>query len=212
MAYIYKITNDINDKVYIGKTEFDVNKRFLEHCRDSGKDELQNRPLYKAMRKYGVSHFHISIVEETDDPNNREVFWIEYYQSYHFGYNATFGGDGKRFLDYNRIISTYLETNNLAETARRCSVHNDSVRNILRANNISITPSSEVNQALSMPIAMFDKKDTLIAQFESIAQAVYFLIKNGYTESKNVNGISSHIVHVCKNKRKSAYGYIFKYL
>ena len=37
MSVIYKITNDINSKVYIGKTEFTIEKRFNEHCRDAYK-------------------------------------------------------------------------------------------------------------------------------------------------------------------------------
>ena len=45
MAYIYKIINDINNKVYIGKTAFDIEKRFKEHCQDRTKRELENRPL-----------------------------------------------------------------------------------------------------------------------------------------------------------------------
>lgn len=49
MAYIYKITNDINDKVYIGKTEFAIEKRFKEHCQDALKAKSDNRPLYSAM-------------------------------------------------------------------------------------------------------------------------------------------------------------------
>lgn len=35
MSYIYKITNKINKKLYIGKTEFSIEKRFKEHCADA---------------------------------------------------------------------------------------------------------------------------------------------------------------------------------
>ena len=35
MAYIYKITNNVNGKIYIGKTEHSVEKRFKEHCSDA---------------------------------------------------------------------------------------------------------------------------------------------------------------------------------
>ena len=66
MSKIYKIVNDINDKVYVGKTEQALDKRFAEHCNDSTKREKENRPLYSAMRKYGVSHFSIELIEECD--------------------------------------------------------------------------------------------------------------------------------------------------
>lgn len=42
MAYIYQITNDINQKIYIGKTEFSIEKRFKEHCKDAFKDRNEN--------------------------------------------------------------------------------------------------------------------------------------------------------------------------
>ena len=104
MAYIYKITNDINNKVYIGKTEFSIEKRFREHCADAFKERNEKRPLYSAMKKYGIAHFHTELLEETDNPEEREIYWIEQYQSFKSGYNATLGGDGKKYLDYDLII------------------------------------------------------------------------------------------------------------
>ena len=59
MAYIYRIINDINSKVYVGKTENPIEKRFKEHCVDAFRDRNEKRPLYAAMRKYGIEHFHI---------------------------------------------------------------------------------------------------------------------------------------------------------
>lgn len=47
MAFIYKITNDVNGKVYIGKTLFSVEKRWKEHFKDSKKERCKNRPLYR---------------------------------------------------------------------------------------------------------------------------------------------------------------------
>lgn len=47
MAYIYKIINDINDKVYIGKTEFSVEKRFQEHCKDAFKKLKKRDPCIR---------------------------------------------------------------------------------------------------------------------------------------------------------------------
>lgn len=67
MGYIYKIKNDINDKLYIGKTEFNIHKRFAEHCHDCLKKDIDNRPLYKAMSLHGINHFAIELIEECDD-------------------------------------------------------------------------------------------------------------------------------------------------
>ena len=82
MAYIYQIINDINQKIYIGKTEFSIEKRFKEHCYDAFRANNEKRPLYSAMRKYGVEHFHIELIEETDNPEEREIYWIEKKQSF----------------------------------------------------------------------------------------------------------------------------------
>ena len=117
MAYIYKIENDINGKVYIGKTEFSIERRFKEHCKEAFREGREQRPLYAAIRKYGEEHFHISLIEETDTPEEREVYWIEKFRSFKNGYNATVGGDGRKYLDYDLIISTYLSTKNQRKTA-----------------------------------------------------------------------------------------------
>ena len=65
MGYIYKITNDINNKIYIGLTSRNLDIRFKEHLKDSKTD--LNRPLYRAMNKYGAEHFTISLIEEVPD-------------------------------------------------------------------------------------------------------------------------------------------------
>ena len=57
MAYIYKITNRINQKVYIGQTSFSVEKRWKEHVQDINKH--LDRPLYRALSKYGIENFSV---------------------------------------------------------------------------------------------------------------------------------------------------------
>ena len=215
MAYIYEIINDVNDKRYIGKTEFDINKRFIEHCRDAFRERNDKRPLYRAMRKYGIEHFHIKLIEETDQPEEREVYWIEQKQSFHHGYNATLGGDGNRYIDYDLIIQTYQEIQNASETAKICGVSKDSVRNILHINNIDVKSSSDITkEKLQKTVGMYDMKDhsILIKSFSSTGDAARYLISNDITKSSNAYGIASHIVHVCNNQRKSAYGYFWRYL
>jgi len=54
------ITNDVNEKQYVGKTLETIDKRFKQHIRDRNRDEYRNRPLYRAMNKYGVDHFTVS--------------------------------------------------------------------------------------------------------------------------------------------------------
>ena len=67
MAFIYKITNNINNKIYVGKTEYSIEKRFKEHCNDAFKERCEKRPLYSAIRKYGVENFTFEVVQDNID-------------------------------------------------------------------------------------------------------------------------------------------------
>lgn len=87
-SFIYKITNTINSKFYIGKTTKTILHRFNGHKRDHTK---KNTYLYKSMSKYGVDNFIVEQIEETDFPNEREIYWIAKLKPH---YNMTIGGDG----------------------------------------------------------------------------------------------------------------------
>lgn len=216
MAYIYQIENDINGKIYIGKTEFSIEKRFKEHCTDAFRERSEKRPLYAAIRKYGVEHFHISLIEETDSPNEREVYWIEQKQSFKYGYNATKGGDGSRYIDYEQVILTYNKVQNCKEVARLLNISIDSVCSILKNKNIPIKTAQEVNKIKSSKIvAMFNKeeeKNNPLKVFSSLKEAAEYLIKNNITSSKDIKGVSAHIGQVCNKKRKNAYSYYWEFL
>ena len=202
MAYIYQIQNDVNGKIYVGKTEFSIEKRFKEHCNDAYKNSKEKRPLYAAMRKYGIEHFHISLLEETNNPEERECYWIEQLRSFKDGYNATIGGDGKKYLDYDLIIATYKQVQSQIETARIVGCFDDTVRMVLQQNDIPILSSEEVNIAKNgLIINQYDLYNNYIQSFPSAHAAANSLGKKGV----------SHITDVCKGKRKTAYGYIWKF-
>lgn len=59
VPYIYKITNQINGKIYIGKTLKDISSRWREHCKAAKKVCCEKRPLYMAINKYGIENFKI---------------------------------------------------------------------------------------------------------------------------------------------------------
>lgn len=214
MAYIYEIINDINGKKYIGKTEFDINKRFKEHCRDAFRERNEKRPLYRAIRKYGTEHFHIKLIEETDCPDEREQYWIDKEQTYHYGYNATLGGEGKKYIDYNLIIQTYKEVLNIAKTAKIHNISRASVKHILEENKISIKDSKEIlKERLQKTVGMYDIKNyNLIEKFPSATEAARYLINKKITTSLKADRVSAHIIQTCNKQRKSAYGYFWEYI
>ena len=211
LAYIYKIINDVNDKIYIGKTECSIEKRFKEHCKDAFKERNEKRPLYAAMKKYGIDHFHIEEIEQTDSPEEREQYWIEYYGSFKYGYNATLGGDGKHYLDYELIFSTYQKLQNLAETARCLSISTDTVKKVVLSKGGTIKSSAEINkEKTSKTIQMWDKNNEQCLQFfSSIADAARFLIANQYSKSTDIKALTSHIRACANGTRKTAYGFIW---
>ena len=97
MGFIYKIVNNVNNKLYVGKTTQTIEKRFKEHIKNA-KNKV-NRYLYDAMNKYGYENFHAELIEECDDTilSDREIFWIKELNTFWlngFGYNMTIGGDG----------------------------------------------------------------------------------------------------------------------
>lgn len=109
MGYIYKITNQINNKIYIGKTIKSIKERFNEHKKKAS--TYPNRYLYDAMNHYGYDNFTIEVIEECLDEylNEREIYWIATLQSNNskIGYNLTIGGDGGNTWERN---SHKLET------------------------------------------------------------------------------------------------------
>lgn len=101
---IYKITNLVNGKVYIGQS-IDIHRRWNNHKRKTfiKSDEQYNYPLYRAFRKYGLDNFSFEIIEECSEEelNKKEIYYIDLYRTYicwkdSNGYNQTLGGGGSK--------------------------------------------------------------------------------------------------------------------
>lgn len=209
LAYIYKITNIQNGKVYIGKTMETPEKRFKEHCNEAHRQRSQNRPLYSAMNKYGIENFQVSTVEECNDSivNEREAYWIEKYQSFKYGYNATFGGDGKHYLDYDLICAIYKELQNASEVARQLNISPDSVLKVIKERNFEVLSSSDiVKKTYGKQINMYSKNGEYIKTFSTLNDAAKYIM----VEQNKVGdhrGLVTHIRAVANGKRNTAYGY-----
>lgn len=213
MAYIYKITNDINEKIYIGKTNNSIQKRWKQHCKDRIKEQCKERPLYRAMNKYGIEHFYITLVEECSDliVSEREIYWIKYYNSFNNGYNATIGGDGKHYIDYDMIEYNYNVYHNATKVAEIMNISPDTVLIVLKQRHIPIKTSQEISkERYSKPVTCIDKQtQETIKNFSSISEASRWLIDNNLTGCK-FSTIRTHISEVMRGKRKSAAGFVWK--
>ena len=89
---IYKVTNLVNNKIYIGATIRSLKKRRIEQISSS---TYFDSPLYLAICKYGKGNFKWEVIEI--EPNkktmyNREQYYIAFYDSMNNGYNMTTGG------------------------------------------------------------------------------------------------------------------------
>lgn len=127
---IYKITNSINNKCYIGQSR-NIEKRWSDH-----KYSNLDYSLYRAFRKYGIQNFTFEIIEECpiDDLNPKEAYWIRYYRP---DYNQTLGGDFKivpQKLTEKQVgeIKALLATGKYlhSDLAKRYGVHQDTIRDI----------------------------------------------------------------------------------
>ena len=211
MAYIYKITNILNGKSYIGKTELTIEKRFEQHCRDSQREVFSNRPLYRAMRKYGIDSFSVEEIEKTEVPEERETYWIEFYGTFKNGYNATLGGDGKRYIDYDLVVATYNELQNAQKTAEKLNISKDSVLNILKTREVPICSSMEVSLRQFGKITnMYTLEGEFIRSFPSTNAAAEYMVQNKLTGCKKTT-IKQHITEVCTGRRKTAAKFKWSY-
>lgn len=208
MAYIYKITNDINGRIYIGKTLLSIERRWRQHCTDSKKERCEKRPLYDAMNKYGIEHFHIEQVEECsiDVVNERERYWIEYFGSFKNGYNATKGGDGTHYADYDLVIALWNEGKNSTEIQEITSYDHTTVQRALNSANISKEERFQRQiEKTCRPVAMLDKNtNEILKVFPSVKEAERQMANGGKPQK--------HIGSVCLGKRKTSYGYKWKYI
>lgn len=210
MAYIYQITNNINGKIYIGQTNGTIQKRFKEHCNDSRKENIKNRPLYAAMRKYGVENFSIELIEETDNPNEREKFWIQQKGSYHNGYNATLGGEGTKLIDYDLVVDTYNKIQNQRKVAQQLGINETTVSYILHDRGVKIKSSADhVRETKGVAVIAYDKNNNFIQSFPTQSAAAQWLIENNKTKCKP-GTMRTHISEVVRGIRKTAAGYIWK--
>lgn len=177
---IYKITNKINNKCYIGQTIKTAEERWKEHKRSININHPNciNKTLYKAMRKYGIENFTFEVlqdnIENFEQLDKAEIYWIDYYNSFIKGYNETFGGQQyHKILPNKEIIEDYYKTRSARKTALKFGISNNTVDDILNSNNI---PRFTFRQAAGQRIAI--SKDNFYKEFDSVKDCAEWFVEN----------------------------------
>lgn len=142
-GYIYKITNILNNKVYIGQTRIkNPIIRWADHF-NSAFISQYDYFLYKAMRRSGIENFCFQIIEKDipiENLNDREIFYIKQYQSNDskYGYNLTLGGQMTHCSKYNKsqILKVIQDIKNFP---------NKTLSTIAQENNMTKETVSDIN-------------------------------------------------------------------
>ena len=214
MGYIYKITNRINDKIYIGQTSRSIEMRWKEHVRHAFEPNVAgyNSHFYKSIRKYGISNFTVDLIEKCSNGlmNEREIFWIDFYNSFNpkYGYNLTRGGEGTRSINYEEVYERYDNGESIAEISINMDISRSNLAQILKGyDNYNMAMNIErgykyMSKKKGTPVCQYDLSGNLIAIFASSKAAAKAVAKTTH----------ANISKVCKTKQGLSGGYQWRFL
>lgn len=210
MNYIYKITNQINGKIYIGQTRKTLTQRMREHVSASysGYDKKDyNFLLHKAIRKYGIDNFIIEEIEMVPDETKlaeREEYWISFFHScileeHSQGYNMTYGGEGTSYIDKQEVYSLWQDGYGSIEIARQTGHTSRSIKNIL-ATFTDYNKEIDFARNTGVVVYCYNSNGVLVAQYPSITFAAKAI------------GVDPSVINKCCNKvKKSCGGFFWSY-
>lgn len=188
-GYIYLVTNLINGKKYVGKTSSTPEQRFKNHVNDSFRQYKRcNSALHDAIRKYGSEYFEVKQLEKCDINilNEREIYWIRYYNTYKDGYNSTLGGDGSMVYEMpskEDIIQSITESKNITDLCKRYGIYQYTLNNWLAHYDIDISKFSNIKMHKKVQVGCNINGNEM--KFDSLSSAGDFCIKSNITKSNN---------------------------
>src|ERR1035441_1136752 len=141
MFYVYKITNKINGKVYIGKTN-DPKKRWHDHLliSRSNKDSHLFSIVHAALNKYGVNNFSFEIIQQDlteEQAFEREIYYILQYRSNivrfgnYYGYNLTDGGEGQTGYKHTKQSIKKMSLAKIGKRSNHAKLNDEQVSAII---------------------------------------------------------------------------------
>lgn len=147
-GFIYKVTNKVNGKSYIGQTRYTVEFRWRQH-----QHKKDNTYFHNAIHKYGIENFTVETLEECniEDLDSKEIYYIAKYDTFNSGYNLTIGGEGKRKVvtdnQYEEIKGLYLSGFSSSKIATLYKVDKATIIKILKSLEVKIRSNKlNINQ------------------------------------------------------------------
>jgi len=129
---IYKVTNNVNGTIYIGKTKNTIEQRWKQHC---SKSNLKKHRFYEAIQEFGKENFSIEIIDKAttdEEACEKEIYWISRYDCrYPNGYNVSKGGmnGGSYVRIKNETTGEVFES--ISEAARKYNRHIQAINQAL---------------------------------------------------------------------------------
>lgn len=206
--FIYKATSKTTQKIYIGQSSQTLQERINQH-KSHAYSSQYNYHFHNAIRKYGIEDFIFEIIEDNiktyEELNDREKFWIAYYDSYYNGYNSTLGGEGRQTRDDEMILKLFSEGKTTKEICEITGYNRGTVYKSYRLNKINNEVWKRKSQSLkercSRPVEQYSLTGDFIKTWESA------------TECGKAFGSQGLISALCRQEKSilSAYGFLFKY-
>lgn len=194
MGYIYKITNLVNNKAYIGQTKQPIQVRWDAHIYAAFREEDDNRYyLHRAIHKYGVENFKFEVLEEVLNTqlNEREIYWIAYFHTYRYdklgnqSYNLTRGGKGNYKFETESLIQAFFDNNeHLGNTCKDIGCSEPTLIKALAEYNLHGKGSMSAVYQISL------KDGSIIRRFESMSNVMDELQIGRTAIYDAVNGIT----------------------
>ena len=201
MGYIYKIQNIINNHLYIGQTVKSLEKRFQQHRNNYDKPYFSHLPLYRAFQKYGLENFIFEKVEEVENEklDEREKYWINYYNSFYDGYNATLGGRSVSLYnwDWEEIYELYMIHKSARRVAKIIRCDHSTIDNLLNLHNVKrFSAGEQLNKTIVL------EKDDNKYYFNSTKLASEWLIENKHSKTTNYKSVLTGILNAINYNKK----------
>ena len=206
--FIYKATSATTGKVYIGQTTQTLQERINQHNSHAFGHQY-NYHFHNAIRKYGTDDFTYEIIEDdiksAETLNEREKYWISYYNSYYDGYNSTMGGDGTVRRDDELIVKLFEEGHTTQEICEITGYNRQTVYKSYGVNGLTEENNARKGEQTR------ERCSRAVEQYSLDGQ--YVKTWRSATECGKELGNQSLISAVCRQEESmlSAYGFLFKY-